>query len=52
MNFSFQLISEVIVKVFAEKAGLDAAGQQGLRNVMSKVIADLEVSYKELGFTG
>lgn len=50
--FSFQLISEVIVKVFAEKAGLDAAGQQGLRNVMSKVIADLEVSYKELGFTG
>lgn len=50
--FSFQLISEVIVKVFAEKAGLDAAGQQGLRNVMSKVITDLEVSYKELGFTG
>ncbi|XP_005752265.1 myoglobin isoform X1 [Pundamilia nyererei] len=49
---NFKLISEVIVKVFAEKAGLDAAGQQGLRNVMSKVIADLEVSYKELGFTG
>uniref|UniRef100_A0A3Q0QZM0 Myoglobin n=1 Tax=Amphilophus citrinellus TaxID=61819 RepID=A0A3Q0QZM0_AMPCI len=49
---NFKLISEIVVKVMAEKAGLDGAGQQGLRNVMAKVIADLEANYKELGFTG
>lgn len=35
-----------------EKAGLDAAGQQALRNVMAVVIADMDANYKELGFTG
>lgn len=35
-----------------EKAGLDAAGQQALRNVMAIVIADIDAIYKELGFTG
>ncbi|XP_070409777.1 myoglobin isoform X1 [Nothobranchius furzeri] len=49
---NFRLISEVIGKVMAEKAGLDAAGQQALRNVMAVVISDIEASYKELGFTG
>lgn len=44
-----QLITEIIVKVMAEKAGLDAAGQQALRNVMATVIADLDAGYKELG---
>ncbi|XP_070835136.1 myoglobin [Chaetodon trifascialis] len=49
---NFKLISEVIVKVMVEKAGLDAAGQQALRNVMATVIADMDANYKELGFTG
>ncbi|XP_029950351.1 myoglobin [Salarias fasciatus] len=49
---NFKLISEVIVKVMEEKAGLDAAGQQALRNVMAAVIADIEANYKELGFSG
>ncbi|XP_037620800.1 myoglobin isoform X2 [Sebastes umbrosus] len=49
---NFKLITEVIVKVMEEKAGLDAAGQQALRNVMAAVIADIEADYKELGFTG
>lgn len=47
-----QLISEAIVKVMEEKAGLDAGGQQAMRNVMTTVIADLEAGYKELGVTG
>lgn len=49
---NFKLITEVICKVMEEKAGLDAAGQQALRNVMATVIADIEANYKELGFTG
>ncbi|XP_030584728.1 myoglobin-like [Archocentrus centrarchus] len=49
---NFKLISEILVQVMAEKAGLHAAGQQALRNVMDKIIADLEADYKELGFTG
>ncbi|XP_026214608.1 myoglobin [Anabas testudineus] len=49
---NFKLITEVIVKVMEEKAGLDPAGQKALRNVMALVIADLEANYKELGFTG
>ncbi|XP_074549895.1 myoglobin [Halichoeres trimaculatus] len=49
---NFKLIAEVIGKVMEEKAGLDAGGQQALRNVMAVVIADLEANYKELGFTG
>ncbi|XP_071329381.1 myoglobin [Trachinotus anak] len=49
---NFKLISEVIIKVMAEKAGLDPAGQQAMRNVMAVVIADLEANYKELGFSG
>lgn len=35
-----------------EKAGLDAAGQQALRNVMAVVITDIEANYKELGYAG
>ncbi|XP_044046924.1 myoglobin [Siniperca chuatsi] len=49
---NFKLIVEVIAKVMEEKAGLDAAGQKALRNVMAVVIADIEANYKELGFTG
>lgn len=50
--FFFQLISEVIVKVMAEKSGLDGAGQQALRSVMAVVIADMDANYKELGYAG
>lgn len=46
-----QIISEVIGKIMEEKAGLDPAGQQALRNVMAVVIADLDAAYKELGFS-
>ncbi|XP_020794160.2 myoglobin [Boleophthalmus pectinirostris] len=49
---NFKLITEVIVKVMSEKAGLDAAGQQSFRNVMATVIADIDANYKELGFSG
>ncbi|KAJ0033016.1 hypothetical protein NQD34_000123 [Periophthalmus magnuspinnatus] len=49
---NFKLITEIIVKVMAEKAGLDAAGQQAFRNVMATVIADIDANYKELGFAG
>ncbi|KAM7008964.1 myoglobin [Tautogolabrus adspersus] len=49
---NFKLIAEVIGKVMGEKVGLDAAGQEALRNVMAVVIADMEANYKELGFTG
>lgn len=49
---NFKLISEVVVKVMAEKAGLDAPGQQALRNVMAVVIADMDANYKELGYAG
>ncbi|CAJ1053490.1 myoglobin [Xyrichtys novacula] len=49
---NFKLIAEVIGKVMEEKAGLDAAGQQALRNVMAVVIADIDANYKELGFAG
>ncbi|XP_078125109.1 myoglobin [Sander vitreus] len=49
---NFKLITEVVVKVMEEKAGLDATGQQALRNMMAVVIADIDADYKELGFTG
>nr|BAH90799.1 myoglobin [Trachurus japonicus] len=49
---NFKLISEIIIKVMAEKAGLDAAGQQAMRNVLAVVVADLEANYKELGYQG
>lgn len=49
---NFKLITEVIAKVMAEKAGLDAAGQQALRNVMATVIGDIDANYKQLGFAG
>nr|BAG84238.1 myoglobin [Seriola quinqueradiata] len=49
---NFKLITEVIIKVMEEKAGLDPAGQQAMRNVMAVVIADIEANYKELGFSG
>lgn len=47
-----QLITEVLVKVMAEKAGLDAAGQGALRRVMDAVIGDIDGYYKEIGFAG
>ncbi|KAF7641163.1 hypothetical protein LDENG_00291310 [Lucifuga dentata] len=47
----FKLITEIVVKVMEEKAGLDAAGQKALRNVMAVVISDIATNYKELGFT-
>ncbi|TKS68079.1 Myoglobin [Collichthys lucidus] len=47
---NFKTISEIIVKIMAEKTGLDVAGQQALRNVMAAVIADIAANYKELGF--
>ncbi|KAK2816930.1 hypothetical protein Q5P01_025121 [Channa striata] len=45
---NFKLITEVIAEILGEKAGMDAAGQQALRNVMAIVITDLEANYKEL----
>ncbi|XP_075900379.1 myoglobin [Nelusetta ayraudi] len=48
---NFKIISEVILKIMEEKAGLDPAGQQALRNVMAVVIADMDAAYKELGFS-
>lgn len=50
-GFCHQLIAEVIGKVMEEKAGLDAAGQQALRNVMATIIADIDAAYKDLGFS-
>ncbi|XP_045903446.1 myoglobin [Micropterus dolomieu] len=49
---NFKLITEILVKVLEEKAGLDAAGQQAFRNVMAVVIAELDSKYKELGYAG
>ncbi|KAI4902657.1 hypothetical protein NFI96_014271 [Prochilodus magdalenae] len=49
---NFRLISEVLVKVLAEKAGLDGAGQDALRRVLGIVINDIDSYYKELGFAG
>ncbi|XP_026992260.1 myoglobin [Tachysurus fulvidraco] len=49
---NFKLISEIIVKVFEEKAGLDAAGQDALRRVLATVINDMDCYYKECGFAG
>nr|BAH90801.1 myoglobin [Tenualosa ilisha] len=49
---NFQLITEVIAKVMAEKAGLDAAGQDALRKIMGVIISDIDSTYKELGFAG
>lgn len=46
-----QLISEVIVKVMEEKAGLDSAGQKALRDAIAVVITDMDAAYKELGFS-
>ncbi|XP_062866840.1 myoglobin [Trichomycterus rosablanca] len=49
---NFKMISEIIVKVMAEKAGLDGAGQDAMRQVLSAVINDIDGYYKELGFAG
>ncbi|XP_037107885.1 myoglobin [Syngnathus acus] len=49
---NFKLITEVIVKVLEEKAGLDSAGKQALNNAMDVVIADIDADYKQLGFAG
>ncbi|KAF7689290.1 myoglobin [Silurus meridionalis] len=49
---NFKLISEIVIKVLAEKAGLDGTGQDALRKVFVIVIGDIDSSYKELGFAG
>ncbi|KAM9817952.1 myoglobin isoform 1-T2 [Syngnathus typhle] len=49
---NFKLITDVIVKVLEEKAGLDSAGKQALNNAMDVVIADIDADYKQLGFAG
>ncbi|KAK3510758.1 hypothetical protein QTP70_022469 [Hemibagrus guttatus] len=49
---NFKLIREIIVEVFAEKAGLDGAGQESLRRVLNAVINDIGCFYKDLGFDG
>ncbi|MCJ8748190.1 hypothetical protein PDJAM_G00162040 [Pangasius djambal] len=49
---NFRLISEIIVKVMAEKAQLDGPGQDALRRVLAIVVNDLDRYYKELGFAG
>ncbi|XP_030635730.1 myoglobin [Chanos chanos] len=49
---NFKLITEVLVKVMAEKAGLDAAGQDAFRRIMAIVINDIDAVYKEVGFAG
>ncbi|XP_029016654.1 myoglobin-like [Betta splendens] len=48
---NFQVITVVIAKVLEEKAGLDAAGQKALANVMALVISDIKANYQELGVT-
>nr|WLF82690.1 myoglobin [Tor putitora] len=49
---NFRLITEVLVRVMAEKVSLDAAGQNALRRVMEAVIRDIDAYYKEIGFAG
>ncbi|KAK7161135.1 hypothetical protein R3I94_003963 [Phoxinus phoxinus] len=49
---NFRLITEVLVKVLEEKAGLDPAGQGAFRKVMDVVIGDIDGYYKEVGFAG
>uniref|UniRef100_A0A8K9V443 Myoglobin n=1 Tax=Oncorhynchus mykiss TaxID=8022 RepID=A0A8K9V443_ONCMY len=49
---NFRLITEIICNVMGEEAGLDGAGQEALRQVMGVIIAEIDVTYKELGFTG
>ncbi|XP_036387269.1 myoglobin [Megalops cyprinoides] len=46
---NFNLISEIIIKLMAEKAGLDAAGQAAMRKIMGTVIGDMAGFYKEFG---
>nr|ADO28763.1 myoglobin [Ictalurus punctatus] len=49
---NFKLISEIIVKVMAEKGLLNSGGQDAMRRVLAAVINDIDVYYKELGFAG
>ncbi|XP_058236751.1 myoglobin [Hemibagrus wyckioides] len=49
---NFKLISEIIVAVFAEKAGLNAAGQDSLRRVLNAIISDIGCFYKDMAFEG
>ncbi|XP_026159023.1 myoglobin [Mastacembelus armatus] len=46
---NFKLITEILVKILAEKGVLDSAGQQCLRNIMGIVVNDLAANYKQLG---
>nr|XP_055060169.1 myoglobin [Misgurnus anguillicaudatus] len=49
---NFKLITEALVKVMAERAGLDGAGQAALKRVMEVVISDIDKYYKEIGYAG
>ncbi|XP_056629429.1 myoglobin [Triplophysa dalaica] len=49
---NFKLISEIIVKLMAERDGLDGAGQAALRRVFAVVIGDIDGYYKEIGYAG
>lgn len=49
---NFKIITEVLVKVMAERAGLDGAGQAALKRVMEVVIGDIDKYYKEIGYAG
>ncbi|KAM9315138.1 myoglobin [Pholidichthys leucotaenia] len=49
---NFHLIADVVIKIMAEKAGLDAAGQQSLKVIFNIVIGDMEAQYNILGFKG
>ncbi|KAI7810808.1 myoglobin [Triplophysa rosa] len=49
---NFKLITEIIVQLMAERAGLDGAGQAALRRVFDVVIGDIDGYYKEIGYAG
>ncbi|XP_060755153.1 myoglobin [Neoarius graeffei] len=49
---NFKTISEIIVKVMAEKAQADGPGQEALRRVLAVIINDMDGYYKELNFDG
>ncbi|XP_052461460.1 myoglobin-like [Carassius gibelio] len=49
---NFRLITEALVEVMKEKAGLDSAGQGALKRIMDCIIHDIDRYYKEIGFDG
>ncbi|XP_058496898.1 myoglobin [Solea solea] len=49
---NFKDLTEIIVNIMAEKAGLNGEGQAALRRIMTIVINDMEANYKKIGFKG